>query len=93
MGTYEVKTRTTIYIFAVQFLTNLYIDGEDTFTKYNDEKIVNVQVNREQYRLSEEAKLLFAQIHDDWEINVCKQHQSDVLLSGRFQYVYIAVKF
>lgn len=89
---YEIKTVTTIYIFAVQFLTNLYVDGEDTFTKDNDEKIVNVEVNRQQYRLSKEAKLLFSQIHDEWEINVCKKHQSDVLLSGRFQHAHLAVE-
>ncbi len=72
------------YLFSVsvEFLTNLYIQGEETFSKTDVEKIVHVKVDREQYRLSTEAQSLFANIHNDWEMNVCKQYQSDVLLSG-----------
>ncbi|CAB4036868.1 Hypothetical predicted protein, partial [Paramuricea clavata] len=65
----------------VEFLTNLYIDGEKTFSKTEVGKIVDVKVEREQYIFSPEAKSLFAQIHDNWEMNVCKKFQSDVLLS------------
>jgi hypothetical protein len=42
-------------------------------------KIVGVKVEREQYTFSPEAKSLFAEIHDNWEMNVCKKFQSDVL--------------
>ena len=70
---------------SVEFLTNLYIDGEKTFSKTEVGKIVDVKVEREQYTFSPEAKSLFAEINDNWEMNVCKKFQSDVLLSGSFQ--------
>jgi hypothetical protein len=57
---------------SVEFLTNLYIDGEKTFSKTEVGKIVDVKVEREQYTFSPEAKSLFAEIHDNWEMNVCK---------------------
>ncbi len=82
MRSFMLLANRYLFSVSVEFLTNLYIQGEETFSKTDVGKIVHVKVDREQYRLPTEAKSLFANIHDYWEMNVCKQYQSDVLLSG-----------
>jgi hypothetical protein len=64
-------------------LANLYLAAEDTFTITEKDKIVDVKVTRDRYSLSEDAKHLFAKIHDDWEINLCQKYHYDTLISGK----------
>lgn len=58
--------------------------GENTFDITEVGKIVDVKVKRKEFVLSNEAKELFAQIHDDWEMNVCKTFDNDSLVSGKY---------
>ena len=55
-------------IFLVGLLTELYLAAEDTFEITEVGKIVDVKIERKQFVLSEEAKELFAKIHDEWEM-------------------------
>ena len=43
--------------------------------------------------LSEEAKELFAKIHDEWEMEVCRRFENDSLVSGMYYAGYIAKYF
>ena len=69
-------------IILVSLLAQLYLAGENTFEISEVGKIVDVKVKRKEFVLSKEAKELFAQIHDDWEMNVCKTFDNDSLVSG-----------
>ena len=54
-------------IFLVGLLTELYLAGEETFNITEVGKVIDVKIERKQFVLSEEAKELFAKIHDEWE--------------------------
>lgn len=68
---------------VVHFLATLYADGETTYEIENDEKITNVIVNRTKYKLSPEALTTFENVHDDWEMNVCKKYPYEPLIGGK----------
>lgn len=71
-------------IFLVGLLTELYLSGEETFNITEVGKVIDVKIERKQFVLSEEAKELFAKIHDEWEMEVCKRFENDSLVSGRY---------
>ena len=73
-------------VHIVNLLTTLYERGEETYTSEDVAKIVVVNVERRKYTLSPEAEQTFAGIHDNWEMNVCKAYQHDILLSGKIYY-------
>ena len=47
-------------------------------------KITQVNVKRKQFALSDEAKSLFAKVHNDCEVNICKRFDNDSLVSGLY---------
>ena len=71
-------------LILVTFLTELYLAGENTFEITEFRKITEVNVKRKKFALSDEAKSLFAKIHDDWEMNICKRFDNDSLVSGLY---------
>ena len=68
---------------VVHFLATLYADGETTYVIEKDEKITNVIVDRKKYSLSQEALTTFENVHDDWEMNVCKKYPYEPLIGGK----------
>lgn len=54
--------------YVVEFLAEQYIEGEETYTIEEGEKVVSVIVDRTMYSLSPEAMGLFERIHDAWEL-------------------------
>jgi hypothetical protein len=71
-----------MHVISVCFLAELYTEGESTFVIDNDDKITNVIVNRKRYTLSADAFTAFENIHDDWEMNVCKKYPYQPLIGG-----------
>lgn len=59
----EVLTKIFFLCLAVDFLADLYIHGETTFTIEGNSKMKTVTVNRTQFLLSEEALSAFEMIH------------------------------
>ena len=59
---------------VVEFLANLYIEVEETYSIEEDKKVVTVTVI--------EAMDLFEEVHDNWELEVCKKYPHDVLIGG-----------
>ena len=68
--------------FAVKYLTQLYIEGEDTYTIEDEDKITSVEVFRRKYVLSQEAMNSFEKIHDEWELQICEKYPHDALIGG-----------
>lgn len=66
----------------VDFLANLYIGGEETYTIEDGEKVVSVLDDRTMYALSPEAMSIFESIHDDWELGICEKYPHDALIGG-----------
>ena len=64
-------------------LATLYERGENTYTSEDVAKVVVVHVERRKYTLSQEAQQTFEDIHDNWEMNICKAYHHDILLSGK----------
>ena len=79
--------------FAVALLTELYLAGVKTFDIMEVGKIVEVKVKRKEFVLSQQAKMVFAKIHDDWEMNMCKRFDNDTLVSGKCSPYFPNVKF
>ncbi|CAB3997257.1 Hypothetical predicted protein [Paramuricea clavata] len=79
MYTGKSKTRET-----VNFLVELYMEGEQTYVIEEEEKITNVTVNRREYSLSPEALEKFQEVHDDWEMNMCQKYPYEPLIGGLF---------
>ena len=67
----------------MDFLAEQYIEGEQTYTIEEGEKVVSVIVDRTMYSLSPEAMELFEKIHDAWELDICEKYPHDVLIGGR----------
>lgn len=63
-------------------MTDLYIHGENTFEIEENGKCKVVSVNRTEYELTDEAVAVFKEIHDEWELEVCKKNPHDALLGG-----------
>ena len=68
--------------FTVNFLTQLYIEGEDSYTIEDEDKMTSVEVYRKKYILSQEAINSFEQIHDEWELSICEKYPHDALVGG-----------
>ena len=68
-------------LFLVEFLADLYMQGESTFTIEQEEKLTNVIVNRKTHVLSPEATKEFEKIYDDWE-TTCEKYPYDPLIGG-----------
>ncbi len=79
----QTKAFSIVLIYIVSMLTSLYERGEETYTTEDVAKVVVVHVDRRKYTLSQEAQETFEQIHDNWEMNICKAYQHDILLSGK----------
>lgn len=67
---------------TVDFLVQLYIEGETTYCIEDEEKLTSVEVKRKKFTLSKEAIDCFQKIHDEWELNVCKKYPHDALVGG-----------
>ena len=74
---------------SVEFLASLYVQGEQTYSIEDGEKIVSVIVDRTMYTLSPEAMKMFEDIHDDWELSICEKFPHDVLIGGIYTQIYI----
>lgn len=74
--------------FVVNFLADLYEKGESTYIIEHDDKkkMTNVIVKRTKYDLAPDALKAFEQIHDDWEMNICKKYPYDPLIGGNYNY-------
>ena len=72
------------YYFAipVEVLTNLYIEGEETYTIEEGDKLTTVVVDWSRFVLTEEARSSFETIHDEWEMTVCQKYPHDALVGG-----------
>ena len=46
--------------------------------------LTELNVKRKQFALSDEAKSLFAKVHNDWEMKICKRFDNDSLVSGLY---------
>ena len=73
----------------MEFLADQYIEGEETYTIEEGEKVVSVIVDRTMYSLSPEAMELFERIHDAWELDICEKYPHDVLIGGRIICSYL----
>jgi len=67
---------------TVKYLTQLYIEGEDTYAIEDEDKITSVEVFRRKYVLSQEALTSFEKIHDEWELQICEKYPHDALVGG-----------
>lgn len=74
---------------SVEFLASLYVQGEQTYSIEDGEKIVSLIVDRTMYTLSPEAMKMFEDIHDDWELSICEKFPHDVLIGGIYTQIYI----
>ncbi len=81
-----------MHVISVCFLVELYTEGESTFVIDNDDKIINVIVNRKRYTLSADAFTAFENIHDDWEIE-CLQKVPLPAINWRYIIYYIILYF
>lgn len=66
----------------MDFLTDLYIDGEDTYAIEEGDRLRTVIVDRNKYELTAEALKNFEAVHDEWEMNICEKHPHDALIGG-----------
>lgn len=64
------------------FLTDLYINGENTFQIEDNGRQKVVSVERAEFVLTDDAISVFKRIHDEWEIEVCKRNPHDALIGG-----------
>lgn len=56
------------------YLAKCHGDGQMTYKIQDDDKITTVVVDRIQIHLTEEARVAFEQIHDQWELTVCEKY-------------------
>lgn len=63
-------------------MATLYIEGEDSYTIEDSDKIVSVVVGRKKYALSNNAMKMFENIHDEWELSICEKYPHDLLIGG-----------
>ena len=68
---------------SVEFLTDLYIDGEETYSVEESERMTTVTVERKRYKLTKEADTEFERIHDEWEMQVCQKYPHDAVIGGK----------
>jgi hypothetical protein len=61
----------------------LYTEGESTYIINNDDKITNIVVNRKKLTLSPAAFTAFENVHDDWEMNICKKYPYEPFIGGK----------
>ena len=66
----------------MNFLTQLYIEGEDSYTIEDEDKMTSVEVYRKKYVLSQEAINSFEQFHDEWALSICEKYPHDALVGG-----------
>ena len=75
---------TAVQIFSlVDFLADLYINGESTFEIQEQGKMKTVTVDRSVYKLSKQATEVFKSIHDEWELDICEKNPYDNLIGGK----------
>ena len=72
----------------MDFLADLYINGESTFEieEQSTSKMKTVTVTGNVYTLSKEAIAEFKTIHDKWELDVCERNPHDALIGGSFSF-------
>ena len=70
------------FTIPVEALTDLYIEGEETYTIEEGDKLTTVVVDRAKFVLTEEARSTFEAIHDEWEMTVCQKYPHDALVGG-----------
>ena len=59
------------------------MEGESTFEITQEEKITTVVVDRKKYILSPQALQAFENVHNDWEMNICKKYPYEPLIGGK----------
>jgi hypothetical protein len=67
---------------SVEFLAELYTEGETTYTIEEGDRVTKVIVDRLQFDLSTEARNQFELIHDEWELSVCEKYPHDAFVGG-----------
>jgi len=72
-----------VAIIVPEFLTDLYIDGEETYSVEESERMTTVTVERKRYKLTKEADTEFERIHDEWEMQVCQKYPHDAVIGGK----------
>ena len=78
----DYKTLKSLFVIPVEALTDLYIEGEETYTIEEGDKLTSVVVDRFKFVLSDEARSNFETIHDEWEMRVCQKYPNDALVGG-----------
>ena len=58
--------------------------GENSYRIEDLGKKVAVYVDRTSFTLSSEAMSYFEEMHDEWEMDVCKNYPHDVVISGLY---------
>ena len=74
--------------FSVEFLARLYSKGEETYTIEEGDRVTKVIVDRQIFKLTEEALQQFEVVHDEWELTVCQKYPHDAFVGGKFNYSY-----
>lgn len=77
---------------TVDYLANLYGEGQLTYTIQDDDKITTVIVDRQEFHLTEPARHAFEAIHDQWELTVCEKCPHDPLIGGKTIFFQVALK-
>ena len=60
------------------------MDSENSYRTEDLGKKVAVFVDRTSFTLSSEAMSYYEEMHDEWEMDVCKKYPHDVLISGLY---------
>ena len=71
----------------MDFLAEQYIEGKQTYTMEEGEKVVSDIVYKTMYSLFPEAMELFERMHDECELEICQKYPNDVLIRGRGYYL------
>lgn len=64
-------------------MSDLYGNGQTTYTIQDDNKITTVIVERQHFDLTEPARQAFEAVHDQWELTVCEKYPYDPLIGGK----------
>ena len=78
---FAVIKRFSFALFSVEYLANLYIEGESTYLIEQEDKVTNIVVNRKLHVLSPEATNEFEKIYNEWE-ETCEKFPCDPLIGG-----------
>ena len=63
-------------------MSDLYGNGQTTYTIQDDNKTTTVIVDRQHFALTEPARQDFEAVHDQWELTVCEKYPHDPLIGS-----------